>query len=302
MAELKREQLGNAADEQGAALSGVDFGQMNTAVLPEGRPDPVEVDAEYVAGDGLTLTPIREKGEHAWTAGNGEQWSSILHEGPLDLLNAQLCEDPEPPESTGLAVHRIGDIEVQANPRRLSEIVKRSPREELVWYGMHPEYYGAASGDRIILRRDILESQYSCKACKGNGFEEDALCALCGGLAKEKIAPRPGSFEMQEVPCRACRVIGFGKETGYSCGHKKCSKCNGSGWKGGIVIPEESQTQAITGVVVSVGPLVDMWKIGDRLVFSRYAGHTLTVSKTEDYIWMRQNEPIGILRQRTERP
>jgi co-chaperonin GroES (HSP10) len=309
--QLKREQLGNAATEQGAALDGADFGQMNTAELPEGRPDPVEVDAEYVAGDGLTLTPksyfipAESNGYgkvERQIAGNPIPFSPVLHEGPLDLLNAQLCEEPGPPESTGLAVQRIGDIEVEANPRRLSEITKRSPREELVWYGMHPEYYGAASGDRVILRRDILESQYSCKACKGNGFEEEALCALCGGLAKEKISPRPGSFEMQEVPCRGCRVIGFGKETGYSCGHKKCSKCNGSGWKGGIVIPEESQTQAITGVVVSVGPLVDMWKIGDRLVFSRYAGHTLTVSKTEDYIWMHQTEPIGILRQRGDRP
>lgn len=293
MAQVSREQLGNSADEQGAAIAGADFGSMNRAELPEGRPDPVEVDAQYVAGDGLTLTPVQEKS-------NGH-FAPVLHQGPLDILDAQLCEEAAPPESVDLAVHRIGDIEVQANARRLSEITKRSPREELVWYGMHPEYYGAASGDRILLRRDIMESQYSCKACKGVGYVEDAdLCGNCVGSASETVRTQAG--ELATVPCRVCRVVGFGKEASFSCGRVKCSKCNGSGWKGGIVIPEESQTQAITGVVVSVGPDVTNWKIGDRLVFSRYAGHTLTVSKTEDFIWMHQNEPIGILRQRGERP
>ena len=300
MGTLRREQLGNAADEQAAALGGADFGAMNTAALPEGRPDPIDVDAEYRAGDGLTLTP--KMPDFDLPIGHVKAWQApILHEGPLDILNAQLCEDPEPPESTGLAVYRVGDIEVQANARRMGEIVKRNPREELVWYGMHPEYYGAASGDRVILRRDILESQYSCKACKGVGYAEDnELCGNCGGSATESVRTQSG--ELATAPCRSCRVVGFGKEMAFSCGHHKCSMCNGSGWKGGIVIPEESQTQAITGVVVSVGPLVDMWKIGDRLVFSRYAGHTLTVSKTEDFIWMHQKEPIGILRQRGDRP
>lgn len=292
MGQVTREQLGNAADEQGAAQSGASFGEMNHAELPEGRPDPVEVEAEYVAGDGLTLTPRLQ---------NAAPFSPVLHQGPLDLLSAQLCEEVVDPDSVGLAVQRVGDIEVQANPRRMAEIVKRSPREELVWYGMHPEYYGAASGDRIILRRDILESQYSCKACKGMGYAEDAaVCGNCGGTATESVRTTAG--DQVDAPCRVCRVVGFGKESAYSTGRRKCDRCNGSGWRGGIIIPEESQTQAITGVVVSVGPLVTNWKIGDRLVFSRYAGHTLTVSKTEDFIWMHQNEPIGILRQRGDRP
>lgn len=298
MGKLRVEDVGNTASEQGAALGGADFGQLNHAELPEGRPEPVEVNAEYVAGDGLVLTPINGKERQCENACDEHpQWSPTLHEGPLDILDAQLCEEPEPPESVGLAVRRVGDVEVRANARRISEIVKRNPREELVWYGMHPEYYGAASGDRVILRRDIMESQYSCKECRGNGWKEDAFdCQNCGGTGKERVKNQAG--ESSEAPCRACRVVGFQKESAYSCGKRRCQKCSGSGWKGGIVIPEESQTQAITGVVVSVGPLVDMWKIGDRLVFSRFAGHTLTVSKTEDFIWMHQNEPIGILMQR----
>ena len=58
----------------------------------------------------------------------------------------------------------------------------------------------------------------------------------------------------------------------------------------GLVIQEDAQKEAITGVVVSVGPYCQTWKIGDRLMFSRFAGHTLEVSKTESFIMMRESE------------
>ena len=281
MGEVTREVLGNAADEQG---SGADFATVNTAELPEGRLEPVEVDAEYVKGDGLTLTP---KLTDKFLDALGQ-----LHQGPTDLLMAQLCEEPE---EAGLTIREVNGVEVEGNARRLAVVSKRNPREELVWYGMHPEYYGAMSGDRIMLRRDVLESQYSCKTCKALGYDENVICANCGGSCEETI-------EGQRVPCRVCRVMGYGREAWFSCGHHKCVKCNGSGWRSGIVIPEQNQAEAITGVVVSVGPSVTMWKIGDRLIFSKFAGHSLTVSKTENFVMMRESEALGILRQRTDRP
>jgi co-chaperonin GroES (HSP10) len=294
MAELTREQFGNSSTEEGAAVEGSDFGALNHSVLPEGRAQAVEVDAEYVAGDGLRLTP-KQDGLVGYS-------DFVLREGPNDQLTHALCEEETHPESMGMAVWRnpAGDIEVQANPRRLGEITVRSPREELVWYGMHPEYYGAASGDRICLRRDVMESQYVCKACSGEGFLENAsMCLTCSGSARETVRAQQGWVT---VPCRSCQVLGYEKQKPYSCGLERCEKCSGSGWKGGIVIPEQSQSSAVTGVVVSVGPMVTHWKIGDRLVFSRFAGHTLDVSKTESFIWMHEKEPIGILRQRTDRP
>lgn len=283
-----REVLGNTASEQAAHDAGMSFESLNHGSLPESRPDAMEVDAEYVSGDGLTLTPKSVEGFH--------RALGDLKEGPMDQLTAQLCEEPD---TTALAIRKIGDIEVQGDPSRLAMVSRRNPREELVWYGMHPEYYGAVAGDRIMLRRDILESQYSCKACKGLGYDDGAICGNCGGHAKETVRNQAG--ESTEAPCRVCRVSGYGKEVWYSCGKHKCSKCNGSGWRGGIIIPEESQSQAITGVVVSVGPDVRTWKIGDRLMFSRYAGHTLEVSKTESFIMMRESEAIGMLRQRGEK-
>jgi co-chaperonin GroES (HSP10) len=288
MSELKREQYGNTSTEQGSFERGDDFEGINHSTLPESRPDPVEVDAQYVPGDGITLTPKKvDSGEFRQALGD-------LKEGPMDQLMGQLCENPE--EENGLTVQKIHGIEVQGNAARLAEISKRSPREMLVYYGMHPEYDGAVAGDRIMLLRDIKESAYSCKACKGTGYEEDALCGNCGGTGKETIKSEGG--EMVSVPCRACRVLGYGHEGGYSSGHKKCSKCNGSGWRGGIIIPEESQKEAITGIVVSLGPDTKIYKIGDRLMFSRFAGHTMEISKTTSFIIMREDEAIGILRQK----
>jgi co-chaperonin GroES (HSP10) len=295
MSELRREQIGNTATEQGAFEQGADFEGINHSTLPESRPDPIEVNAEYISGDGITLTPVGKEGTGAeFRLALGE-----LHEGAVDELTAQLCEEPEEAPGTAMAMRKIHGIEVQGNPSRLEMLSKRAPREMLVWYGMHPEYDGAVAGDRIMLLRDIKESAYSCKACKGIGYEEDAVCGNCGGTAKETIRAEGG---MAEVPCRACRVLGYGHEQGYSSGHKKCSKCNGSGWHGGIIIPEESQKEAITGIVVSLGPETHTYKIGDRLMFSRFAGHTMEISKTTSYIIMHESEAIGILRQKAERP
>jgi co-chaperonin GroES (HSP10) len=288
MSELKREQFGNAASEQGAFDQGADFEGINHSVLPHSRPDPIEVTAEYVPGDGITLTP-KKIDTGAFRQALGE-----LREGPMDELLGQLCEEPETPE-VGLTVRKIHGIEVQGNAARLAEIDKRSPREMLVYYAMHPEYDGAVAGDRIMVLRDIKESSYSCKACKGTGYEEDLTCGNCGGTAKETVRTDGGTAE---VPCRACRVLGYGHEQGYSSGHKKCAKCNGSGWRGGIIIPEESQKEAITGIVVSLGPDTRTYKIGDRLMFSRFTGHTMEISKTTSYIIMRESEAIGILRQK----
>lgn len=276
--QISREQFGNEATESGAVEGGADASELNRGVLPEGREKPVEVDAEYVPGDGITLTPKEADFGRAL---------SELKEGPLDLLSAQLTEEPEMAEVKG--------IEVYGGRSRLAQITRRQPKEMLVWYGMHPEYDGAMSGSRIMLRRDVLESQYSCKTCAGRGYEEETACGLCAGSTEETINEQP-------VPCRACRVSGFQKEAWFSSGRKRCVKCYGSGWRNGVVIPEESQTQAITGVVVSVGPLVTMWKIGDRLIFSRFAGHTLDVSKTESFVMMDEKEALGILRQKSERP
>lgn len=275
--ELTREQLGNQADEQGAFEGGVDPAGINRTPVPEGRRATLEVDAERTE-DGMALNPKSEMARALLT----------LKEGPTSITSAQLLEEPD---EYGLEVRQINGVEVEATAERAMEISRRSPREMLVWYGMHQEYFGAVLGDRVIVRRDVLESEYSCKACSGRGYEEDAVCRTCGGM--QEIS-RGESM----APCPDCAVLGYAKEAQWSSGRVPCSVCRGSGWRGGIIIPSVSQAKPITGIVVSLGPECRVLKLGDRVIHSKYAGHELEVSKSEAFTFMRESEVIGILRQR----
>ncbi len=102
----------------------------------------------------------------------------------------------------------------------------------------------------------------------------------------------------QKVPCRGCKVLGFGMEVPHSSGFKKCDRCGGSGWKGGVIVPEQAQQEAVTGIVVSIGPDCKLMKIGDRVLHSKYAGHTLKIGENNQIVTMRESEVLKILRQR----
>lgn len=286
MGEIRRSSIGNQATEQGEFDKGADVYGMNVSTLPQSRPDPIDVDVEPMGND-LVITP-RETSS-ALSRSLGE-----LEEGAMDLMAAQLLEEPEPPAQTGLAIRQINGIEVQATNNRAMEISRRSPREALVWYGMHQDYYGAMAGDRILVRKDILENEYSCKACHGRGYDDAATCTLCHGEQVER------NNDGSSSPCRACQVLGYEREKAWASGRKPCDKCRGTGWRGGIIIPEVAQAESITGIIVSVGPDVKLWKIGDRVVHSKYAGHTLTVSKTDSFVMMRESEVLMILKERSD--
>lgn len=277
MAELKRSQLGNQSDEQGAFEEGVDAGAINVSGLPEPR-ESLEVDAVRVEG-GVALTPVSQE----FFRDLGE-----IEEGPQDLLMASLVEEPD---EVGLQVRKIHGVVVEAREHRFAEISTRSPREQLVWYQNSAEVFGAVLGDRIDVLKDVLESSYSCKSCKGTGKTSD-ICGLCVGSKYEE------SGEGIRNPCRACRVLGFGTEIMHSSGLRPCEMCGGSGWKGGVIIPEQAQQEAVTGIVVSIGPDCKLMKIGDRVLHSKYAGHTLKIGENDQIVTMRESEVLKILRQR----
>jgi co-chaperonin GroES (HSP10) len=50
--------------------------------------------------------------------------------------------------------------------------------------------------------------------------------------------------------------------------------------------------------VVSVGPECRLLKLGDRVIHSKFAGHELTVSKTDSYVMMGEKEVLSILKAR----
>lgn len=288
MSTLKVSEYGNTASEQGAYESGVDPEGINESEMPYSRPQPLEVRATIVEGQGLVLEPeyTAEEDQHF------RQAIGELQEGPMALMSAQLLEEPEPPVSTGLAVRKINGVEVIGNEGRLAEVGKRSPRESLIWYGQHPEYNGAVLGDRILVLKDTLEQENACRECGGKGYDEEAICGLCKGTQVEVSTGGEASS------CRSCMCLGYGKTRPWSSGRGKCGGCRGTGWRKGIILPEESQTKAITGLVVSVGPLCQLLKLGDRILHSAFAGHDLKVSDTKTFTIMRESEVLEILAQK----
>lgn len=287
MSELKRSEIGNQATEQGAFEGGADPSSINVSEVPHSRPI-LDVDAKIVGQD-IVLSPtgINPDLTNGFRRGLGE-----MQEGPMDIMNAQLLDEPE---EFGLEIRRVNGVEIEARPGRIQEIARRSPREQLVWYGYSPDGLSAVLGDRIDVLKDVMESAYSCKACGGKG-NTTSICGLCKGERYEK--GDEGSIR----PCRGCIVLGFGMEQVHSSGFQKCPSCVsndvGTGWRGGIVIPEQAQQEAITGIVVSVGPECRLLKIGDRVVHSKYAGHTLKMSEDNAIVTMRESEVLKILRQR----
>jgi co-chaperonin GroES (HSP10) len=294
MAELKRTEVGNQATEQGAFEGGADPSAINVSEIPHSRPE-IEVDAEVIDGD-MVITPTDagdityDKVVNAFARGyvrnRFRESLGELQEGPQDIMNAQLLDEPD---EKGLEIRRVNGVEIEARAERFSEISRRSPREALVWYGYSPDGLSAVLGDRVDILRDVLESAYSCKTCHGKGHIE-AVCGNCRGTKYEEVRP--------SLPCRACMVLGFGMEIKHSSGHRRCDACAATGWRGGVVIPEQAQQEAITGIVVSIGPECRLLKIGDRVVHSKYAGHTLKMSEDNAIVTMRESEVLKILRQR----
>lgn len=73
--------------------------------------------------------------------------------------------------------------------------------------------------------------------------------------------------------------------------------------KGGIVLPETAKDKPQEGEVVAVGPgrLLDNGtrvpidlKVGDRVLFSKYAGNEVKIDD-EEYLIMREADILGVI-------
>ena len=240
--------------------------EINKSVL--GESGEVEVRVEQGNGE-MVVVPVTAS----------EHRKLELRHSETDILASQLLEDPETVDFT---VPGVGVV--QTSSSRISQAIGRNQnREQLIWFGIDSGNLSAALGDRIIVRRDLLESEYVCPGCRGSGHNNKE-CVQCGG--KQHV----GALE-----CRTCAVLGFSGEQKHACGYEICVECNGSGWRNGIVIPEKAQGIPVTGVVVSLGPETRLLKLGDRVLHSRYAGHTLEM-RAESYTYMRESEVISLLR------
>src|SRR5271157_918586 len=276
MPEPSIEVIGNKASEQGAHEQGADFEQINRsdAVL---MPEPIRVKLKPGVNE-ITIIPEKQ------FFGLAE-----LKEGPTSIVQAQITEDPESyPDEEELLIEtfKVACESIE----RLNEIRKRSPRESLIWFhveGLKMDM--AVTGKRVIVLQDVTESVYSCRTCHGKGHLEKT-CSICGGKGQD---------------CSTCICVSFGHETPYSCGMKTCPDCSvtnkgvrwSNGWARGIIIPDTSMSLPVTGIVLSIGPECRLLKLGDRVQFSRYAGHHTTMRGGRTFITMAETEILCLMRE-----
>lgn len=254
---------GNRAEETAEFENGADFTAINMSAGPLSV-EPIEAQVE-VSGRDLTIIPTRITPSMA--RGVGE-----LRESAKDILAAQLFEDPE-----------------SMTPYTQEKIEKaKSSRGSLIFYAIRPNVGAACAGDRVLIKRDTLESTYSCTYCHGKGHSEE-ICPTCKGEAVEKTNGIAS-------PCRSCKVLGYDREEPYCSGRTPCEYCRASGWKGGIVIPDAAKSEPFLGIIVSVGPQTKDSCIGDRVIFSKYAGHTHTTPEGDSFTIMHEHEWLMLLK------
>lgn len=259
LAEPKK--IGNAADELGEHLEGADFAETNQGAVPPSI-DPLQVELKRVH-DNLLIVPAQRE-TRSLQQGVGE-----LREGSKEILAAAIFEDHK------MAKRVSGNIE------------RRTQRGLLQFYAVRETMAAAVLGDRVMIQRDTMESAYSCRHCKGKGHSE-AICPTCKGN-KIGIDGAEG--------CRSCKVLGYDREVWHSCGYVQCEFCRGVGSPAGIVIPESAKSTPISGIVVSAGGFCVDLQLGDRVLFSRYAGHEMLTPDGESFFTMHEHEVLQLLKE-----
>ena len=145
-----------------------------------------------------------------------------------------------------------------------------------------------ARGERIAIREDEHKSGYECLKCMDKehrtleGKEVSVLtCEACAGEGRRQKA---GNAELT-VKCSDCEGRGF----------VVCPDCGGKGTSTGIVLPESSKGEPMTGEVVSVGPNVHDYKLGDRVMFPSYSGHRSNVSTRNKVTGQKQKVRLRLI-------
>lgn len=258
---------GNSSDELGQHEGGADFENVNRSSFPRDVPDiPVELTK---VGRDILVQPTRHDGSRP------AQIPGEIEAGLREQLAAAVFDDP--------------NMMVPAAQR--DRIKRRSTRDNLVWYGVRPDDAMSMWGDRILVKRDTLESAYSCRNCKGTGHTEEN-CPTCKGTGQETFVVEG---ESTTHSCRNCEVLGYQFETKYTCGFVPCRSCSGSGWAGGIVIPEVAQSEPIAGIVVSIGPMCVDLTLGDRVLYQKYCGHNFVTPEGVGFTLMHEHEALSLL-------
>jgi|GEM_PF-6030913 len=144
--------------------------------------------------------------------------------------------------------------------------------DNVIWIG---ETGFEADAEKLVILVDEFRSGYECPTCLAKDIR------AYGGVGNAR--------QISMVPCPDCSGKGKRPKAGNPNLEVKCSECSGTGaipcpdcgGKGGLIAtPKQSEGAPTTGKIVSIGPLVpaDKRKLGDRVMFSSYAGNQYNVT------------------------
>jgi co-chaperonin GroES (HSP10) len=112
-----------------------------------------------------------------------------------------------------------------------------------------------AKGNRVIIVGDEFRTGYECVTCGGRG---EVTCENCEGTGTSAIT--------QKGRCSKCE----GRKM------EVCPSCKG---KGGLLeIPEDRKARPTTGRIVSIGPRVEDYKVGESALFTSFSGHAFDLT------------------------
>lgn len=161
-------------------------------------------------------------------------------------------------------------IEPKVENLSADELVQETPN--IIWIG---ETGFEADADKLVVLVDEFRSGYECLTC----LAKDIRSFGEGGATRQ----------ISMVGCPECEGNGKRPKAGNPSITVKCTECEGKGvvpcpdcgGRGGLIAtPKQSEGAPTTGKIVSVGPLVAEGKrqIGDRVMFSSYAGNEYIVN------------------------
>lgn len=122
-----------------------------------------------------------------------------------------------------------------------------------------------------------------------------------GGFVAETPDPDANKFVLDVIKFEAFGDRLLIQEDDFKSGYE-CDVCNGTGrsplnpnircrsceGKGGtIIVPDTAQRRPTTGIIVSTGELVKSLKVGQSVLYSSFAGHTIDLDRAGKKVVLR---------------
>jgi co-chaperonin GroES (HSP10) len=144
--------------------------------------------------------------------------------------------------------------------------------ENIIWIG---NTGFEASPEHLICKVDEFRSGYECPRCldKDHRIKRGGLDGQTESVIPCENCHGAGKYLKGTIEIRCSHCEGSGKVT--------CPECGGKG-SPTLVYAEQTKDAPTTGVVVSVGEAITLYKLGDRVCFTSYSGHGFDITGEEE--------------------